>query len=185
MPLSANSLDYSLHHSRTHPNTMNTITNTKRIRACNRGIVASIRYKCRSHFIKQIYELAAIIDLGSRHLHQVETESELQLQNCYRGGGQSLVQSLVQRSADPICVALTTMSHVACGTIAGQLSGTVRWRRVITQSLIQMPSGHRRRNCSQVTHCFPYQMHLLPPLPPAPGAARTRTRSDVDACSCA
>lgn len=86
MPLSAIYLDYSLHHSRTHPNTMNTITNTKRIRACNRGIVASIRYKCRSHFIKQIYELAAIIDLGSRHLHQVETESELQLQNCYRGG---------------------------------------------------------------------------------------------------
>lgn len=59
---------------------------------------------------------------------------------------------LVQRtrcSADLICVALTTMSHVACGTIAGQLCGDSLGNcarpRVITQSLIQMP-GHRRRS---------------------------------------
>lgn len=96
---------------------------------------------------------------------------------------------LVQRtrcSADPICVALTTMSHVACGTIAGQLCGDSLGNcarpRVITQSLIQMP-GHRRRSA------IAPRLPIVPPpaypsaYPSAPGLARNRT--DVDACSCA
>lgn len=133
-----------------------------------------IRYKCRSHFIKQIYELAAIIDLDIFiRWNRNWSRSRSCSRNWCRERGAVLIRS--------VCVvALTTMSHVACGTIGWTIVRRQSRRpRVITQSLIQMP-GHRHRQRSAIAPRLP----IVPLLPlsflpfPLPG-------TDVDACSCA
>lgn len=65
-----------------------------------------------------------------------------------------------------VCVvALTTMSHVACGTIGWTIVRRQSRRpRVITQSLIQMP-GHRHRQRSAIAPRLPI---VPPPSPPLP-----------------
>lgn len=124
-------------------------------------------------------------DHWSRHLHQVETESELETQNwCRVRGSWALIRSLLRLQQ-------CRMSHVArsLDNCRGQpVAGSEGYNSIADPNAAWPPP---QCNCSQVTHCFPYLLRLPAPPPlhpiPAHGVARTRTRTrtDVDACSCA
>lgn len=124
---------------------MNTSTNTKWKRAPVIGHTSRIRYKCRSHFIKQIYELAAIIDL------------DIFIRwNCYWNRSWNWCSG-----CDPIWGAY---NNVPCPsnqdwTAAVCLGPSLVYNSIADPNSMPPPP----RNCSQVTHCCAVHPTIPPP----------------------